>query len=246
MIQSAPSLSVVLRATALTKVYPRGREQVRALDGVSFEIRQGQFVAIVGPSGAGKSTLLNLVGCMDAPTSGTLELMGSAVHNLGERERTLLRRDKIGFVFQHFGLLPTLTVSENVALPAFFAGRRKGTRVDELLARVGLEHRRDHRPNELSGGEMQRAAIARALINSPSLLLADEPTGNLDSTSGRVVIGLFQKLHADGMTIVVVTHNPLLAAAAGRQIRLADGRLHPDTDTVRAEPDSVENALSVP
>jgi putative ABC transport system ATP-binding protein len=172
--------------------------------------------------------------------------MGSAVHNLGERERTLLRRDKIGFVFQHFGLLPTLTVAENVALPAFFAGRRKGTRVDELLARVGLEHRRDHRPNELSGGEMQRAAIARALINSPSLLLADEPTGNLDSISGRVVIDLFQKLNADGLTIVVVTHNPLLAAVAGRQIPLADGRLHPNADAVLTEPDSVENALSVP
>ena len=246
MMQSAASPPLVLRATALTKVYPRGREQVRALDGVSFEIRQGQFVAIVGPSGAGKSTLLNLVGCMDTPTSGTLELMGSAVHNLGERERTRLRRDQIGFVFQHFGLLPTLTVAENVALPAFFAGRRKGTRVDELIARVGLQHRRDHRPNELSGGEMQRAAIARALINSPSLLLADEPTGNLDSTSGRAVIDLFQKLHADGMTIVVVTHNPLLAAAAVRQIQLADGRLHPDTDAVRTESDSVENALSVP
>ena len=118
--------------------------------------------------------------------------------------------------------------------------------MDELLARVGLEHRRDHRPNELSGGEMQRAAIARALINSPSLLLADEPTGNLDSTSGRAVIDLFQELHADGLTIVAVTHNPLLAAAAGRQIRLADGRLHPNTDTVRAEPDLVENPLSVP
>jgi ABC-type lipoprotein export system ATPase subunit len=245
MIQSAASPPLVLRATALTKVYPRGREQVRALDGVSFEIHQGQFVAVVGPSGAGKSTLLNLVGCMDAPTSGTLELMGSAVHNLGERERTRLRRDQIGFVFQHFGLLPTLTVAENVALPAFFAGRRKGARVDELLAQVGLDHRRDHRPNELSGGEMQRAAIARALINSPSLLLADEPTGNLDSTSGRVVIDLFQKLHADGLTIVVVTHNPLLAAAAQRQIQLADGRLRPDADAVRTEPDSVENALSV-
>jgi putative ABC transport system ATP-binding protein len=246
MNQSAGSPSLVLRANALTKVYPRGREQVRALDGVSFAMHSGQFVAIVGPSGAGKSTLLNLVGCMDAPTSGALELMGNAVHNLPERERTRLRRNQIGFVFQHFGLLPTLTVAENVSLPAFFAGRRGGPRVNELLAQVGLEHRRDHRPNELSGGEMQRAAIARALINSPSLLLADEPTGNLDSASGRVIIELFQKLNADGLTIMVVTHNPLLAAVAGRQIQLRDGRLHLDTGAGRTEADSVENAQSVP
>jgi putative ABC transport system ATP-binding protein len=172
--------------------------------------------------------------------------MGSAVHKLGERERTRLRRDQIGFVFQHFGLLPTLTVAENVGLPAFFAGRRGGPRVDELLAQVGLKHRRDHRPSELSGGEMQRTAIARALINSPSLLLADEPTGNLDSANGRVIIELFQKLHAEGLTIMVVTHNPLLAAAAGHQFQLADGRLHLDTTANHTKADSVENAPSVP
>jgi putative ABC transport system ATP-binding protein len=245
MSQPAKCPALVLRAKALTKVYPRGREQVRALDGVSFEVYRGQFVAIVGASGAGKSTLLHLVGCMDGPSSGTLELMGRAVHDLGERERTRLRREQIGFVFQHFGLLPTLTVAENVALPAFFAGRRPGSRVDELLAQVGMGHRRDHRPHELSGGEMQRTAIARALINEPSLLLADEPTGNLDSASGQSIIDLFQKLNADGLTVIVVTHNPLLAAAATRQIQLQDGRLRLDTVTSHAPAESVENDSSV-
>lgn len=215
----------VVSALALTKTYQRGREQVRALDNASFEVRRGEFVAIVGPSGAGKTTLLNLVGCMDAPTSGTLQLLGKPVQHLAERERTRLRRERLGFVFQHFGLLPTLTVAENVALPAFFAGRQVTQRLDELLAKVGLDHRRDHRPHELSGGEMQRAAIARALINEPKLLLADEPTGNLDSATGEAIIALFQALHTGGLTIVVVTHNASLAAAAQRQLALRDGRL---------------------
>jgi putative ABC transport system ATP-binding protein len=192
---------------------------------VTFQVQRGEFVAIIGPSGAGKSTLLNLLGCMDAPTSGTLQLMGKGVHDLTERERTQFRREKIGFVFQHFGLLPTLTVAENVALPALFAGRRGQPRADDLLGRVGLNHRRDHRPSQLSGGEMQRASIARALVNEPLLLLADEPTGNLDSAGGQAIIDLFRNLNRDGLTIVVATHNPLLAGAAGRQIHLKDGQL---------------------
>jgi putative ABC transport system ATP-binding protein len=212
-------------AFALTKVYRRGREQVRALDDVSFEIAAGEFVAVVGASGSGKSTLLNLVGCMDSPTSGGLKLFGRPAELLTEGERTRLRRDSIGFVFQHFGLLPTLTVAENIALPAFFAGRKAGDRLDLLLARVGLEHRRDHRPGELSGGEMQRVAIARALVNQPQLLLADEPTGNLDSATGESIIGLFRELNQEGLTVIVVTHNSLLAETAGRRIELADGRL---------------------
>ena len=209
----------------LTKVYKRGREEIHALQHVTFEVASGDFVAIVGPSGSGKSTLLNLIGCLDAPTSGSVELFGRHVQGLNERERTRLRRDSIGFVFQHFGLVPTLTVAENVALPALFAGRRVDDRVDELLAKVGLEHRREHRPQELSGGEMQRAAIARALVNQPSLVLADEPTGYLDNTAGAGVIDLFKALNREGLTIIVVTHNGVLAAAAKQQIELSDGRI---------------------
>jgi putative ABC transport system ATP-binding protein len=217
--------SAIIATEKLTKVYRRGREDVRALNEVSFEIPRGEFVAIVGPSGAGKTTLLNLLGCMDAPTSGALCVNGIEVQKIAERERTELRRRQIGFVFQHFSLLPTLTVAENVALPALFARRRDNAKVDELLAGVGLSHRRDHRPDQLSGGEMQRAAIARALVNEPSVLLADEPTGNLDSATGDSIITLFQKLNADGLTIIVVTHNSAMATAAKRHLVMRDGRL---------------------
>jgi putative ABC transport system ATP-binding protein len=225
MIPAPEQDGLVVSATGLTKTYQRGREQVRALDNVTFHVRLGEFLAIVGPSGAGKTTLLNLIGCMDVPTAGTLQLLGKPVEHLTERERTLFRREQLGFVFQHFGLLPTLTVAENIALPALFAGRRREQRLDELLAKLGLDHRRDHRPRELSGGEMQRVAIARALINQPALLLADEPTGNLDRATGDTIIALFEQLKREGLTIVVVTHNPLLARAAQRQLELGDGRL---------------------
>jgi putative ABC transport system ATP-binding protein len=215
----------VIEAVALTKTYQRGREEVRALDAVSFDIAHGEFVAITGPSGAGKTTLLNLVGCMDTPTFGTLRIAGREVQRLKERERTRLRRDQLGFVFQHFGLIPTLTVAENVALPAMFAHRNGSARIGELLERVGLSPRRTHRPCELSGGEMQRVAIARALVNQPQLILADEPTGNLDSATGDSIISLFRQLNRDGMTIVVVTHNATMAEAARRRIQLQDGRI---------------------
>jgi putative ABC transport system ATP-binding protein len=221
--------NIVLSAAALSKVYQRGRQQVRALDNISFEVRRGEFVAIVGPSGAGKTTLLNLIGCMDAPTSGTLCFLGKPVQDLTEQQRTRLRREQLGFVFQHFSLLPTLTVAENVGLPALFAQSKAEPRVSELLAKVGLTHRRDHRPHELSGGEMQRAAFARALMNQPPLLLADEPTGNLDTATGEAIIALFQQLNREGLTIIVATHNPVLAQAAGRSLELADGKLR---DTV--------------
>jgi putative ABC transport system ATP-binding protein len=224
--------SVVIEAVLLTKMYPRGRERVRALDQVSFEILRGEFVAITGPSGAGKTTLLNLIGCMDAPTSGTLKLSGREIQALDERDRTYLRREQIGFVFQHFGLIPTLTVAENVALPAIFAHRNGSARLGELLERVGLAHRRSHRPHELSGGEMQRAAIARALVNEPELILADEPTGNLDSGTGASIIELFQQLNRDGITIVTVTHNTAMASAAQRQLMLRDGRICGATSAV--------------
>jgi len=217
--------SAAVSARDLCKTYRRGREEIRALDSVSFEIQPGEFVAIIGPSGAGKSTLLNLLGCMDAPTSGSLSLFGKSASDLSEREQTRMRRDQIGFVFQHFGLLPTLTVAENITLPSFFAGRKDRARTDELLAMVGLEHRRHHRPSQLSGGEMQRVAVARALVNRPALLLADEPTGNLDTHTGQGVIELLGKLAQDGLTVITVTHNPVLAAAADRQLELVDGRI---------------------
>ena len=218
-------LGPIVSAVGLTKTYVRGRENVRALDNATFDIQSGEFVAVVGPSGAGKSTLLNMLGCMDAPTSGTLKLLGRSIEELGEAERTRFRRDQLGFVFQHFGLIPTLTVSENIALPSLFAGRSPGKRVEELLGKMGLEHRRSHRPQELSGGEMQRVAIARALTNSPLLLLADEPTGNLDSANGAAIIELFEQLNREGLTILVVTHNPALAQSAHRRLELVDGRL---------------------
>lgn len=222
----------VVAAAALTKVYSRGREQVRALGGATFEVRRGEFVAVVGPSGSGKTTLLNLIGCMDVPSSGTLRIGGRDVHGFSEAERTRFRREQVGFVFQHFGLLPTLTVAENVALPLLFSRRKATRKLDNLLERVGLQHRRKHRPGELSGGEMQRVAIARALVNEPALLLADEPTGNLDTVTGESVITLFRQLHAEGLTLIVVTHNPALAAASHRQLHLSDGSLLSEEDPI--------------
>ena len=215
----------VIVADAVAKIYRRGREEIRALDNVSFVIHRGEFAAITGPSGAGKTTLLNILGCMDTPTSGTLRIGGRDAGKLDEREQTLLRRTEIGFVFQHFGLIPTLTVAENVSLPALFARKQRNSRIDELLGRVGLASRRSHRPHELSGGEMQRVAIARALVNDPKLILADEPTGNLDSVTGDSIIDLFQLLNGLGLTIIVVTHNETMARAARRRLALRDGRL---------------------
>ena len=226
----------MIRAEGVTKVYRRGVEEVRAVDGVSCTVENGEFVAIVGPSGAGKTTLLQLIGAMDAPTSGQLWVAGQEITNLGDAGLTRLRRDRIGFVFQHFGLLPTLSVAENIALPSLLSRRRMGPRVDFLLDKVGLTHRRRHRPGQLSGGEMQRVAIARALINSPSLLLADEPTGNLDTATSRTILTLLQDLHREGLTVVVITHNEMLAETAQRRLTLADGKLVSDA-LPRAESD---------
>jgi putative ABC transport system ATP-binding protein len=219
------------RAEGLTKCYRRGVEEVRALDGVELTLEAGEFVAVVGPSGSGKSTLMNLLGCMDRPTAGRLWIAGEEVAGLGDAGLTRMRRAHIGFIFQQFHLLPTLTVLENVLLPASFGGRKVdgSARARVLLERVGLGRRLHHRPSQLSGGEMQRVAVARALINSPKLLLADEPTGNLDTEASAVVLDLFRALHAEGLTVVLVTHNPELAARAGRVIRLRDGRIAEDT-----------------
>ena len=220
-----PDKRMIVQTELLTKVYRRGREEVRALQEITLAVARGEFIALVGPSGSGKTTLLSLIGCMDVPSSGTLLLDGKPVHGMSEREQTQLRRTHIGFVFQHFCLLPSLTVAENVLLPALFARRAAGGRAAELLARVGLTDRARHRPNQLSGGEMQRAAIARALINQPKILLADEPTGNLDSDNARAILDIFRELNRQGLTLIMVTHNLELARLASRVVALKDGRL---------------------
>jgi putative ABC transport system ATP-binding protein len=217
---------IVVEARQLARDYDFGAERVHALRGVSFEIREGEYVAIVGPSGCGKSTLLNLIGAIDTPTSGSVSIDGRNAGGMNDREATLFRLRNIGFVFQRFYLMPTLSARENVELPMAEAGLKSAERVArarELLAYVGLGHREKHRPSQLSGGEQQRVAIARALANKPALLLADEPTGELDAKTGAEIIALFEQLNADGTTIVVVTHDEELASAAQRKIHMRDG-----------------------
>ena len=208
--------------------YAIGPERVHALQGVSLDVEGGDYVAIVGPSGCGKSTLLNLIGVIDQPTSGIVSIAGNRVDAMSDREATLFRLRNIGFVFQRFYLLPVLSALENVSLPmaeAKVAKTERHERAAKLLAYVGLGHRERHRPSELSGGEQQRVAIARALANEPSLLLADEPTGELDARTGAEIIALFSKLNSDGTTIVVVTHDEDLATAARRKVHMRDGRV---------------------
>jgi putative ABC transport system ATP-binding protein len=212
----------------LVRDYSMGHERVHALRGVSIDLTKNDYVAVVGPSGCGKSTLLNLIGAIDRPTSGTVEINGRNVGALPDREATRFRLLNIGFVFQRFYLMPTLSAIENVVLPIAEAGESPPQRTDrarELLRYVGLGHRERHRPTELSGGEQQRVAIARALANRPLLLLADEPTGELDAHTGAEIIELFGKLNTDGTTIVVVTHDEDLASAAGRRVHMRDGRI---------------------
>lgn len=221
----------VVAAKDLAKTYSINRQPVSALRGVSLDIDQGEYVAITGPSGSGKSTLLQLLGGLDQPTSGSLELMGTAVEHLSDSALTTLRLTKIGFIFQRFHLMPVLTAGENVELPMAEAGASRAdrwARARELLAYVGLGDRIDHRATQLSGGEMQRVAIARALANRPALILADEPTGELDAVTGNQILGLFDQLHRDGVTVVVVTHDERLAGRAARQVSLLDGRISQD------------------
>jgi len=204
------------------------RDRVHALQGVSLDVERGDYVAIVGPSGCGKSTLLNLIGVIDQPTSGTVTISGKRVDAMSDREATSFRLHNIGFVFQRFYLMPILSALENVALPMAEAKLRReerDARAGELLAYVGLSSRERHRPSELSGGEQQRVAIARALANHPALLLADEPTGELDARTGTEIISLFQRLNSDGTTIVVVTHDEDLANAARHNVHMRDGRI---------------------
>lgn len=218
----------ILIGRDLRKDYPMNLQVVHALRGVSLEVRSGEYVAISGPSGSGKSTLLQLIGGIDTPTSGVVEILGTRLDTLSDRELTYLRLTRLGFVFQRFHLLPVFTAQENVELPMAEAGlprKQRKARALQLLAYVGLEHRATHRATQLSGGEMQRVAIARALANSPALLLADEPTGELDAVTGDEILALFRRLNRDGLTLVVVTHDERLAAQAGRIIHMLDGRI---------------------
>ncbi|MES2124342.1 MAG: ABC transporter ATP-binding protein [Gemmatimonadota bacterium] len=221
-------MTAVLSAQQLEKRYPLHGQEVAALRGVSLEVAAGEYVAIVGPSGSGKSTLLTLLGGLDAPSAGDVAILGTSLTSLNDRQLTRLRLERIGFVFQRFHLLAVLTARENVELPLAERGVApavRRARANELLAYVGLSERANHRATQLSGGEMQRVAIARALANDPAIILADEPTGELDVATGREILALFRRLHRDGTTVVVVTHDDHLAAEAGRVIRMLDGRI---------------------
>jgi putative ABC transport system ATP-binding protein len=227
MESAAIAVATAVSARALTRRYGSGESAVDALRGVSLEVPAGQFTAVMGPSGSGKSTLMHLLAGLDRPTSGSVRIGDEEISDMADRRLTKLRRKHIGFVFQSFNLLPTLTAEENVTLPLAIARVKPAKEdVDALLARVGLTDRRDHKPSELSGGQQQRVAIARALIAGPTVLFADEPTGNLDSASGAAVLQLLRDaVDLDGQTTVMVTHDPRAAAAADRVVFLADGRI---------------------
>jgi len=221
----------LIETVDLWKTYVMGSEEIHALRGVSIAIERGEYVAIMGPSGSGKSTLMNLIGCLDTPSKGSYLLNGKQVSQMNDNELARIRNEEIGFVFQTFNLLPRATALHNVELPLVYAGvtaKDRQERARIALAKVELAERMSHRPNELSGGQRQRVAIARALVNNPSILLADEPTGNLDSKTGLEIMGLFEKLHQAGNTIVLVTHEPDVAAFAYRAIHIRDGKVEND------------------
>ena len=218
----------MIRLEGISRTYLLGSQPVHALDGISEHIEAGEHVAIMGPSGSGKSTLLNVLGCLDRPDAGSYWLNGREVGTLSDEELTAVRRNLIGFVFQSFHLVPRLTAAENVELPMVFAGISRGDRrrrVEEALAAVDLSGRMDHRPDQLSGGERQRVALARATVMGPRLLLADEPTGNLDTASGRQILDLLDRMNGEGLTLIVVTHDPAVARRADRIVVLVDGRV---------------------
>lgn len=218
----------------VSKVYHLGGEEIRALDDVSLDIEGGEFISIIGPSGSGKSTLMHILGCLDSPTHGTIRLDGTAIHDASSRELAAIRNRKIGFVFQFFNLLPKLNVLQNVELPMVYSGLSAGERRRRALGAlqlVEMENRAKHRPMQLSGGQQQRAAIARALVNDPKIIFADEPTGNLDSHTGEVILELFRKLSQEGRTIALVTHDPEIAAVTPRRIEIRDGKISPTVDS---------------
>ena len=232
--QDLVDAGIVIQTDDLWKTYDMGTEQLHALRGVSMQIRKGEYVAIMGPSGSGKSTLMNLIGCLDTPTKGDYWLAGRLVSQLDDDELAYIRNREIGFVFQTFNLLARATALHNVELPMIYNGTPAEERLERAkrsLAQVDLQDRMGHKPNELSGGQRQRVAIARALVNNPSILLADEPTGNLDSATGEEIMGLFARLHEGGNTIILVTHEPDIAARAHRVIRVRDGKVEKDEAT---------------
>lgn len=226
----------IIRLEDICRIYRVGSQEVRALDGVSLSVSRNEYVAIMGPSGSGKSTLMNILGCLDSPDSGRYILNGTDVSEMDDGEMADVRNREIGFVFQSFNLLPRYNALENVALPMVYAGVPAGERrvkAAQALRSVGLEDRMDHRPNELSGGQRQRVALARALINNPSIILADEPTGNLDTHTSVEIMRLFDEIYRNGNTVIVVTHEEDIAAYAHRVIRLRDGRVESDTEHVK-------------
>lgn len=227
---------IIIRTVDIVKLYVMGVEELYALKGVSMTIRKNEYVAIMGPSGSGKSTFMNIIGCLDTPTSGTYELNGQFVSEMDDNELAMARNKEIGFVFQTFNLLPRSNALHNVELPLIYAGKSKTDRMElaeDALVKVGLQDRMFHKPNELSGGQRQRVAIARALVNNPSIILADEPTGNLDSKTGDEIMELFTNLHSMGNTIILVTHEDFIAEYAHRVIRLRDGVIESDKPTAR-------------
>ena len=222
----------LIKITNIKRDFPLGNEIVYVLKGIDLEINKGEYVALMGPSGSGKSTLMNILGCLDTPTSGTYILNGKHVSEMQDDELAGIRNKEIGFVFQTFNLMPRTTALDNVALPMVYAGHSKSERVEratEVLTQVGLQDRMDHKPNQLSGGQRQRVAVARASVNKPSIILADEPTGNLDSKTSVEIMNLFNEIHANGNTVILVTHEEDIAAYAHRIIRLRDGLIESDT-----------------
>ena len=224
-------MSLVIKIRNITRDFPLGNEVVKVLKGIDLDIEKGEYVALMGPSGSGKSTLMNLLGCLDTPTSGSYFLNGNDVSNMSDDDLAEIRNKEIGFVFQTFNLLPRTTALDNVALPMIYAGISKSNRkirAEKVLADVGLADRMDHKPNQLSGGQRQRVAVGRALINNPSIILADEPTGNLDSVTSLEILMLFDEIHKQGNTVIVVTHEEEVANHAHRVIRLLDGMVESD------------------
>jgi putative ABC transport system ATP-binding protein len=221
----------------VSKIYRLGDEEIRALDDVSLDIAEGEFISIIGPSGSGKSTLMHILGCLDTPSKGTIQLDGTMIQNASPRQLAAIRNRKIGFVFQFFNLLPKLTVLQNVELPMIYSGissKERRARAMSALQSVDLANRAKHRPSQLSGGQQQRAAIARALVNDPRIVFADEPTGNLDSHTGDAILQLFRKLSEQGRTIVLVTHDPEIAAVTPRRIEIRDGKIAEKIDLTLA------------